>query len=125
MRLVDLDPHFVGNGGEGVSDKDGNPVPYRPGVGISFLCPCAECTSQRTGDPDKDFHLRIFIHFENPLDGGPALEWASPRWTRTGDTFDTLCTQPSILSVKEKGGCGWHGYIGGPAGDRPGEVVTV
>ncbi len=32
-------------------------------------------------------------------------------WQRTGETFDTLTLTPSIHSRKEKGGCGWHGFI--------------
>lgn len=152
MRLTDLDPHWVGAGGEGISSPTGNPCPVCPagapnpdckicfgrgleyvpaparhGVGVSFLCPCEKCVAQRSGDPDKDFHLRVYVPFKNPLDGGPINDPdpARPSWQRTGDTFDTLTTQPSILSVEGKGGCGWHGYIGGPGGDRPGEVVTV
>lgn len=146
MRLTELDPHWVSNGGEGVSratdrpckvcngagcdtchrtGKEYEPAPLREKIGLSFLCPCAECTSQRTGDPDKDFHLRVFVAFTNPVDGGPPIEPNRPHWHRRGETFDDLVLQPSILSVPGKGGCGWHGYVGGPGGDKPGEVVTL
>jgi len=109
MRLIDLDPRFVGAGGEGVTDKDGHPVPARHGVGLSFLCPCPTCTAQRTGDRDKDFHLRVFVDFANPLDGGPSYQPSERhQWQRMGETFETLTLTPSILSVAGKGGCGWH-----------------
>lgn len=123
MRLTELDPRWVGAGGEGISDKDGNPVPERHGVGVSFLCPCPVCVPKRTGDADRDFHLRHFVPFTNPLDGGPPQVSAHPTWERTGDTFDTLIVRPSILSDTAKGGCGWHGFIGGSGGDQPGEVT--
>jgi len=125
VRLTELDPRFVGAGGEGISNADGSPAPERTGVGLSFLCPCPACTAQRTGDPDEDFHLRVYVSFQNPLDGGAPFNDQTPKWTRVGDTFETMTLQPSILSVEGKGGCGWHGYVGGPGGDQPGEVVTV
>lgn len=119
MRLVDLNPEFVFAGGEGVSDKDGNPVPVRFGVGIGFDCPCPTCTTRRTGDRDKDFHLRVYVGFANPLDGGPPFHQSERHvWQRSGDTFDTLRLSPSIL---DKGRCGWHGYVGL---NVPGEVTT-
>lgn len=124
MRLVDLHPRFVSAGGEGISNADGSPAPARVGVGLMFDCPCPECTAARVGDDDKDFHLRVFVAFANPIDGGPPIKDERPLWTRTGETFDTMTLQPSILSDKSKGGCGWHGYVGGPAGDKPGEVTS-
>ena len=112
MRLSDLNPRWVGAGGEGVWDKDGNPVPERHGVGVSFDCPCVSCTAQRTGDLDRYFHLRVYVGFRNALDGGtPHDPREGAQWERTGDTFDTLTLRPSILSMKEKGGCGWHGFV--------------
>lgn len=125
MRLVDLDPRFVGAGGDGVTDHAGNPVPARHGIGLSFLCPCPVCTPKRKGNPDDDFHLRHFVEFTNPLDDGPVLDADRPHWLREGDTFETMTLQPSILSRVDAGGCGWHGYVGGPGADRPGEVVTL
>lgn len=125
MRLTELDPRWVGAGGEGILNADGTKATKRHGVGLSFLCPCSTCTALRTNYPDEDFHLRVFVGFTNPIDEGATLDSDGPKWTRVGDTFETLTLQPSILSQKEKGGCGWHGYIGGPGGDKPGEVVTV
>jgi hypothetical protein len=94
---VDLEPNWVGAGGEGIT-KDGNPVPPRHGVGITFSCPCG-CD------------LWCYVPFNNPLDGGPPLEPGRPLWQRTGETFETLTVTPSILRSRDKGGCGWHGFI--------------
>lgn len=118
MRLVDLNPTFVMAGGEGISGADGKPVPERLGVGLGFDCPCTKCSAQRVGDRSKDFHLRVYIDFANPLDGGPPVNDERHTWQRTGDTFDTLQLSPSIL---DKGRCGWHGYVGLSV---PGEVTS-
>jgi hypothetical protein len=76
-------------------------VPRREGVGVAFDCPLGkEC--------------RHYAPFENPLDGGPALE-PGKGWQRTGDTFETLSLTPSYQVI---GACGWHGFITG------GEVLT-
>ena len=95
MKLTDLNPHFIGSGGEGVYDKDGNPVPERHGVGIVFDCPCG-----------GDCHA-MYIPFTNPLDGGPPRD-AKTTWNRTGTTFDDLSLTPSIQRLDN---CKWHGYI--------------
>lgn len=94
-KLTDLNANFVYWGGEGVTDKDDNPVPRREGVGMCFDCPCG------CGD-------RMYVAFTNPMDGG---EVASPRqasWQRYGDDIATMTLRPSVL---RKDGCGWHGYI--------------
>jgi hypothetical protein len=142
MRLTDLDPRFVGAGGEGVYQQTGRacpvcdgensadckpchgtgkeyePAPARRGVGLSFLCPCATCTPKRKGSVDEDFHLRVFVGFANPIDGGPAHDSRpGAQWQRTGDTFETITLRPSILSTPPHG-CGWHGYV------TAGEVTT-
>lgn len=124
MRLVELHPHWVGAGGEGITDSTGHPVPERYGIGVSFDCPCEKCAAQRTGNELHDFMLRVFVPFKNPLDGQPPPTDSYPLWERTGETFDTLVLSPSILHNKDHG-CGWHGFIGGTAGNQPGEVVTV
>lgn len=126
MKLTDLDPRWVGAGGDGVYNTapDGSlvPAPERHGVGVSFLCPCPTCTAQRTGDRDHDFHLRVFVGLTNPLDGGPPHDSRpGALWQRTGDTFEMLRLSPSLLSDVAKGGCGWHGYVGL---NVPGEVTT-
>lgn len=105
MRLSDLNPSFVGHGGDGVTDAEGKPIPRREGIGIELACPCG-C--------DRG----LFVAFRNPLDGGPPLHDERHLWERTGDTFDAMTLRPSILRAKEKGGCGWHGFI------TAGEVTT-
>ena len=94
MKLIDLDPHWVGAGGEGISDANGNPVPARHGVGMTFDCPCG-CKT------------RTYVPFENPLDGGPAHD-KRPAWKRSGETFETLTLTPSILRTED---CRWHGFV--------------
>ena len=98
MKLTELDPRWCGAGGEYVSDKDGNPFPKRHGIGVIFNLPCG-CDAP------------CFIPFANPLDGGPPIHTENAQWRRVGDTFETLSLTPSILRAKEKGGCGWHGFI--------------
>lgn len=97
MKLTDLNPRWVGAGGEGISDKDGNPVPARHGVGVSFDCPCGCGT-------------RTYLDFQNPLDGGPAHDTRGPHWKRQGETFETLTLKPSIRRTPPRG-CGWHGFV--------------
>ena len=95
MRLLDLNPRWVGAGGDGIT-QNGEPVPERHGVGVSFDCPCGKCG------------VRVYVAFTNPLDGGAPYIPDHPTWERTGDTFETLTLRPSILRV---GGCGWHGFV--------------
>ena len=94
MRLIDLNPEWIGSGGEGIFDKDMNPSPARHGVGVMFDCPCGCGT-------------RCFIPFTQPLDGGSSIDY-HVTWERTGDSFENLTLTPSILRI---GGCGWHGFI--------------
>lgn len=142
-KLTDLQPRWVGAGGPGISQpsdrpcqvctpetasqcaachgtgKEYEPAPARHGIGVSFLCPCPEHTAQRTGDDDHDFSLRVFVPFTNPLDGGAPPD---PRttWDREGDTFETLTLRPSILRSRDRGGCGWHGFV--TSGEVTGQV---
>lgn len=98
MKLTDLNPQWVGAGGAGITDGNGNPVPERRGLGITFDCPCG-C--------DRG----VFIPFANPLDGGAPWDPDEPRrarWQRTGDTFDALTLTPSIQRLD---GCRWHGWL--------------
>lgn len=112
VPLVNLDPQFVGAGGEGITNADGSPVPQRRGIGLSFKCPC--------GKPHDEYD-RIYVSFKNPLDGKGPYDVARPIWQRTGETFETLVLSPSIL---RRSHCGWHGFIGGPDGSKPGMVTT-
>ena len=102
MKLTDLEPRWIGTGGEGVYDKNMNPVPARHGVAISFDCPCG-C------------EYPLCVMFANPIDGGEPIRDRTT-WQRTGETFEDLTLTPSILRV---GGCVWHGFI------TNGEVRTV
>lgn len=103
MKLTELNPQFVGHGGEGITYK-GKPVPHQAGVGLAFDCPC--------GNPDCP---RVYIGFENPLEG-ERLRGDDPRWKRDGDNFETLTLHPSIQRVDD---CRWHGWI------RGGEVIKA
>lgn len=100
MKLVDLNPRWVGAGGSDIT-QNGQPVPERHGVAITFDCPCGR-------RDDNDHAARLCIEFTQPLDGGPALRNDGHTWNRTGDTFETLTLAPSIQVV---GGCGWHGHL--------------
>ena len=97
MKLVDLNPRWVGHGGEGHYDKDMNPLAYRDGVGISFDCPCG-CSD------------RTFIPFKNPIGGGVGYQAGkgNPEWQRRGVTFETLTLTPSIQRTCN---CKWHGFL--------------
>lgn len=86
MKLIELNPEWVGHGGEGVTDKNGNPVPRREGVAVEFDCPCG-CGN------------RCLVNFRNPLGGGDPVY--PNGWNREGDTFDTLTTTPSIRRVRQ------------------------
>ena len=115
MRLTDLEPRWVGAGGDGIYRRGPSgelvPVPERHGVAITFRCPCG--THRRDDDYDTD---RVTIEFNNPLDGGPPMADPGARWDRTGETFETLTLRPSLQRI---GGCGWHGFI------TAGEVVNA
>ena len=111
MKLIDLDPCFVGAGGDGISrinpvTKEREPVPKREGIGISFDCPCG------CGSP-------VFVHIKNPMDGKPFDTQGAPSWDRTGDDFETMTLKPSILRSENRGGCGWHGFV------TDGKIITV
>ena len=106
MKLIELHPEWMGAGGEGISNADGSPAAERHGVGVLLDCPCG-CDRQ------------LYVPFTNPIDGGPPVNDGHATWQRTGETFEALTTTPSILRSKEKGGCGWHGFI------TNGEIVSV
>jgi hypothetical protein len=123
MKLIDLNPQFVFHGGEDTYDANHQPIPKRESVGLAFDCPCEKCMTQRASDLYMGH--RHYVAFKNPPDGGPPVDPTRPQWQRTGTTFETLVLSPSIYSMVEKGGCGWHGYVGGPAGDKPGIVTDT
>jgi hypothetical protein len=93
MRLVDLHPRWM-DGFDG-----------REKIGVIFDCPC--------GCPQDNY-----VPFKNPIGGGESPHKLGALWTRTGDTFETLSTTPSILrhpfsaDPDPKYHCkGWHGFI--------------
>lgn len=96
-KLTDLNPRFVGAGGEGITNSEtGEQVPERHGIAISFDCPCGGKCGQRA-----------VLQFENPLDGRP-YESPHPKWKRIGKTFEDMTLTPSI---QRRSGCNWHGYL--------------
>lgn len=106
LKLTELNPEWLGRGGEGVYDKDHNPISYTHGAGISFDCPCG-CEK------------KIAIMFNNPLDG-KRFSNRNAYWDRSGDTFETLTLSPSILNWNiEDHSEHWHGFI------TNGEIITV
>lgn len=107
MKVTDLNPRFFSHGGEGIYDKDMQPIPLREKMGMLCECPCGKHL-------DKGL---LMLSFRNPPDGGPPLESESgrPLWERVGEDFETITLRPSILNMS----CGWHGYF------TNGEVVTV
>lgn len=100
MQLTDLNPQFIGAGGEGIFRADGSPVPRRFGVGLMCDCPCG-CGSS------------LYVPFRNPIDGGPPTDPDPKRaaWERTGIEFASLTLSPSIKRIPHDGSCGWHGHI--------------
>jgi hypothetical protein len=105
VTLDDLQPRWVGG-------RYGEPS--RHGMGVGFGCPCCRGTARAT---------RLVVYFANPVDGGPpaddsfdhgfaevdgALHNQHPRWTRAGDTFETLTLTPSIDASAHGH---WHGFI--------------
>lgn len=101
MRLVDLDPHWIG-----IHDWSEN-SPYH--VGITFRCP--HCPPGKRGETTF-----IAVFFSNPIDPGQLQQkysWTTSKlaenlWNRQGDTFDTLTLSPS---VDASGNGHWHGFI--------------
>jgi hypothetical protein len=104
MRFIDLKPEFV------QSSKSGE---NRKGTAVWSLCPCG-CGSG------------LLIALRNPLDGGPPDgpevwgEGLTDRWQRTGEDFNTISFEPSVLMWEDKkaGKQHWHGWI------RNGEVTA-
>jgi hypothetical protein len=89
IRLVDLHPEWIMDG--------------ERRAGARWLCPC--CATFTVG-----------VLFVNPIGGGPPLspdhrrehDHAGFRWTRSGDTFETLSISPVILATKAHH---WVGHV--------------
>jgi hypothetical protein len=105
MKLIDLNPTWIGSGGEGVCNADGSPVPRREAVALEFDCPCG-CDSP------------VIVALANPPDGGEPFDAGRdrPRWERTGTDFGALTLTPSIQRVYPNR-C-WHGFV------TNGEIIT-
>jgi hypothetical protein len=87
MRLVDLDPHWIGTHDEsGLRDTH---------LGVSFRCPQPDCEQ------------RLYVPFANPPSGAAPM-LAEHLWHREGETFETLTLTPSV-DVSKYGH--WHGFI--------------
>lgn len=103
MRLIDLEPKFVGN----YHVNDAHQVCYNildsvdGAQGVLFTCP--KCGGHS-----------ILCWFKNPRNAPPVPADAFPkpgRWEFAGDTFDVLSLTPSVdLSVGGVG-CLWHGHV--------------
>lgn len=110
MKLTELNPHWIGHGGEGVSRMEDGvrvPVPRRDGVYLGFDCPCG-CGSQ------------VAVQIRNPVDGQGQLSPDHPSWQLTGTDFETLTLAPSIQRHKVNDeGCEWHGFV------RNGEIIQA
>lgn len=112
MKLIDLDPSFVGQYHAGTARED--PTTYREldsvegAQGVLFICPKCQQHS-------------ILCWFKNPRNAPPVPESAFPRpgrWTFSGDTFDVLTLEPSIdlstITFDNPAGpdrCYWHGWV--------------
>lgn len=103
MKLIDLNPRWIGHGGEGIYDENYNPISYQHGVALE--CDCPVC--------GVDHPLVIFI--DPPIEGN-LLDNQRLYWKRIGEDFQTLTLTPSIQRMDK---CKWHGFI------RNGEIITV
>lgn len=107
MKLVDLEPEWTSSV-HSLDHPNGPQLDGRRRVGTAMfcLCPCG-CGSG------------TIVPFANPLDGGPpdpAGAWGAgntSRWSRVGDTFESLTITPSIVlwENQEQGIQHWHGYL--------------
>lgn len=96
MKLTELDPGWL-------VTREGHDA-GRVGMGISFQCPCCINTPRAT---------YLAVWFANPVDGGPPAPPEcdpKPRWSRIGDTFETMSLSPSV-DASSSGH--WHGFITG------------
>jgi hypothetical protein len=104
VKLTDLEPHWVGHGGDSVVvTATGESIQRREAVALGFTCPCGNGEG-------------VCLPLENPLDGGPRVEGFHAYWRREGESFETLTLTPSI---QRRDVCRWHGFI------TSGEIVTA
>lgn len=81
--------------------------------GVWFLCP--KCYADNGNSAIGTHH--VLCWFLNPRVGPPVSDEEDPkpgRWTREGETIETLTLGPGkngARSVLLTGGCGWHGFV--------------
>lgn len=81
------DACWLSNGGEGVTDADGNPVPLREHAALGYCCPgCGRYGAAMVGR---------------------AKEPSKHQWEWDGNV-DEPTLRPSLHHV---GCCGWHGFL--------------
>lgn len=73
MKLTDLEPRWVSEQGQSRQ-------------GVRFRCPRCE-----------DY---VVVPFANPIGGGPPMSGKFNLWKRTGETFETLTLEPSIMQPR-------------------------
>lgn len=113
MKLIDLEPRWIGINGWDAADGTqyytvGGLYKRGPG-GVSFQCPthsrrCGECGQWIPGSH------RLAVWFANPADGLPPERSAEHKWTRDGESFETLTLSPSVNAQMSDPNC-WHGFI--------------
>ena len=112
MKLTELNPRWVSinrwDSPDGTQHYAPGDTPKRIG-GISFDCPTHTKHCPTCGNLTPQSH-RLVVWFNNPTDGLPPEHSAEHRWTRSGDTFETLSLTPSINAQMADPTC-WHGFI--------------
>ena len=88
-QLCDLHPKLVGL--------------LRPCSGEGILFDCPKCGPGH----------RLAVYFDNPIDGQPPAAWQTPKWVRTGESFEELTIEPSIQYP-----C-FHGWV------EDGQVIDI
>ena len=103
--LIELDPCWVrlcpdGKSVQGIVGLPEDPtlVVAGPVVGVSFVCPSCPCGH------------RIAIPFQSCPIEVSWLQGRDVRWGRSGETFESLTTNPSI-NCDHGGPCTFHGWI--------------
>jgi hypothetical protein len=91
-------------------------VSFAEADGLLFICP----KSRAAG---KDHYLQVYFHGGAvPERLGKNKDGKTVRWTKRGTCIEDLVLTPSIQE-QDDGSCGWHGFVGGPSGERPGEAA--
>lgn len=108
MRLIDLDPIWVGAYDASTHDfRELEPFEMAIAQGIMFLCPV--CFTKNNGPVGTETVLCWFKHCGIPDDAEPG----PGRWDMSGTGFGDLTLAPSVNVGNEH----WHGHL------RNGEIV--